>query len=208
MLRERLRLGWSLIGAPADALARRARSHQLKKANRPGDEPGRLNYNDHDHHRSDDQHDHLHHEADTMHTSCRGEHAMINKRAAPGSQVHARNCFASETAAQRFDRRINAAEQKARQRDAKNRDAGQSSFWLFIHLRKAELQKLFILRHLGSDQLPDDDAGQDYLQIIADHLCQLGADYLRWWARDHAPWASEEYIENVIMQTRDGKQWK
>jgi hypothetical protein len=77
---------------------------------------------------------------------------------------------------------------------------------LKVNLRKHQLEMFFIYRH-GSRQLPDDDAGRDYLRVMADHLMLLGENYVFWWAARCAPWASHSEMNELIIKCGSGRYW-
>ena len=66
----------------------------------------------------------------------------------------------------------------------------------FTNFRKGELERLYAER--CGNTLPDNDAGRDYLRLMADHLAQRGEDCVRWWARDWAPWAGDDELDALI----------
>src|ERR1700738_576374 len=106
-----------------------------------------------------------------------------NKPLAPAAQASPpsskEKSFANET-----------PEQQARHREIAHRyrrsRRGGATRRLIANLRKAELQRIFFDR--CGETLPDDDAGREYLRLMADHLAQLGANYITAYGRASAPW--------------------
>jgi hypothetical protein len=130
-------------------------------------------------------------------------HGNFNKRAdrdlqeQPSSST--KNSFADETPEQQAKHREIARRHQLRKRSGPKRP-------LIPNLRKRELERLFLDR--CGKTLPDDDAGRDYLRLMADHLAQLGEHYITSWARVWAPWATDDDLDTLIEVVGPGKHWK
>ncbi|MHC2578739.1 hypothetical protein ACVI1J_008979 [Bradyrhizobium diazoefficiens] len=125
----------------------------------------------------------------------------VSKGAASSLQALQENNFAGETPEQQEAHR--AIDRKYRRRN-KRRGSKPVPFPRF---RKGELERLFAER-CGGKTLPDDDAGRDYLRLMADHLAQLSADAIRWWARAWAPWAGDAAeLDDLVELVGPGKRW-
>jgi hypothetical protein len=128
-------------------------------------------------------------------------HGSINRRgdAGPQGQLSALpEKFSDETPAQQRDHRI--IERRYRQRKRRG------SKPLLPNLRKRELERLFADR--CGKTLPDDDAGRDYLRLMADHLGQLSTYHVVAWAFAWAPWADDDELDDLIEDVGSGKHWK
>jgi hypothetical protein len=115
---------------------------------------------------------------------------MTNKLA----EHRAQDQFANETSSQ-----------QAKHHEIEQRYKGRTpgpQWKLIINLRKAEIERLVALR--CGETLPDDDAGRDYLRVVADHLVRLGANYVMAWAARWAPWSDSE-LDHVIEHA--GRRW-
>jgi hypothetical protein len=128
-------------------------------------------------------------------------HGSFSKRVDACLQDRSKNSFADETREQQA-KHNEIAERYERER----RERPDSARILFPKLRKAELERLFTDR--CGQTLPDDDAGRDYLRLMADHLAQLGAHYIVGWTRTGAPWASDDELDDLIDLVGPGKHWK
>jgi hypothetical protein len=113
--------------------------------------------------------------------------AEIEAQAPPPSSAEK---YADETPAQRFDHREIAHRYREQKKQLSSGAAG------FTNFRKGELERLYAER--CGNTLPDNDAGRDYLRLMADHLAQRGEDCVRWWARDWAPWAGDDELDALI----------
>jgi hypothetical protein len=111
--------------------------------------------------------------------------------------------FPAETPEQIFKH-----EQIARNHEQRRRDKTQNRSGALIPLLRVRgMERLFILRH-GSSELPNDDAGLEYLRLVADHLAQIKPAMIRAWCETRAPWLTAVEIEALIALAGIGRRWK
>jgi hypothetical protein len=72
-------------------------------------------------------------------------------------------------------------------------------------LRRAELIRIYESRCGPTwPELPNDDAGLDYVRLYADHCGASDFDILKTFCEKHAPWMTAEEIDGVFVQRRRG----
>ena len=129
-------------------------------------------------------------------------HAPVNRQSRAALQELPQKKYANETPAQRLQHREAEWREKQQQEQTPRTPQGM----LFPRLRRRQLERIFKDRY-GSLTLPDDDAGRDDLRLMADHLAQIGKEYIEAWASLWAPWLSSEATDALIEQVGAGKYW-